>query len=90
VNVPDRTAVQIPLLRRSRVATRIGDILLGAAAMALIVDFHPAFLGLVAGSLPSIVDNLVLLVAFVPMALSQHWKLKAENLPEDLSGSEYA
>lgn len=90
VDVPDRAAIQMRLLRRSRLAGRASDLLWGAAGMALLIEFEPSFFGYTDSHRDSLTASSVLLVSLGVQALALHWKSKAENLPEDLSGSEYA
>lgn len=85
-----REELQAQLVRRARVAARLSDFFWGAALWALLVDLAPSWFG---GS-PDVpwlpFQPLLLMVAISADLLADHWRRKADNLPEDLSWMEHA
>lgn len=94
MTVPDvkrtREQVQAWLRARAKIADRVSYPLFALALLAKLIEDFPSVFGLPPGSQPTGLTPLALLPALVLSGLAQHWLSKADNLPEDLSLTEYA
>ena len=87
---PRREQVQARLRDRARTATWIGYAFGAAGVLAFLLEYLPSWFGLAPGSQPNELIALALAPGLVVDGLAQHWRTKADNLPEDLSLTEYA